>query len=133
MAVTMAALRAFDSLGLCQFCLLMGEPPFVEWLCAATGWDVDDRELLTTGRRVQALRHAFNARDGISPPQVTLPGRERGEPPLAAGPLAGVRLETAAMSEAYFATMGVDCETGWPLPETAEALSLSSVPGWPGP
>jgi aldehyde:ferredoxin oxidoreductase len=133
MAVTMAILRAFDSLGLCQFCLLMGEPPFVEWLRAATGWDVDDRELLTTGRRIQALRHAFNARDGISPAQVTLPGRERGEPPLSAGPLAGVRLDTAVMSEAYFAAMGVDGETGWPSRETAEALDLGLVSGWPGP
>jgi aldehyde:ferredoxin oxidoreductase len=130
MAVTMAVLRAFDSLGLCQFCLLMGEPPFVEWLRAATGWDVDDQELLTTGRRIQALRHGFNARDGISPRQVTLPGRERGDPPLQAGPLAGIELDTAAMREAYFATMGVDSETGWPLPETAKALDLGLVPGY---
>jgi len=131
MAVTMAVLRAFDSLGLCQFCLLMGEPPFLDWLRAATGWDVDDRELLTTGRRIQALRHAFNAREGIVPPQVTLPGRERGEPPLEAGPLAGVRLDTDAMSRGYFAALGVDEETGWPLAETSEALDLHLVPGWP--
>lgn len=133
MAVTMAVLRAFDSLGLCQFCLLMGEPPFVEWLRAATGWDVDDRELLTTGRRIQALRHAFNARDGISPQQIELPGRERGDPPLATGPLAGVQLDTAAMREGYFAAMGIDVGTGWPLPETAKALELASVPAWPSP
>jgi aldehyde:ferredoxin oxidoreductase len=133
MAVAMAVLRAFDSLGLCQFCLLMGEPPFVEWLRAATGWDVDDRELLTTGRRIQALRHAFNAREGISPQQVTLPGRERGEPPLATGPLAGVRLDTDAMRQAYSVAMGVDGMTGWPLADTAAGLDLNLVPGWPLP
>jgi len=127
MATTMSVLRAFDALGLCHFCLLIGEPPFLEWLRAATGWDVDEEELLRTGRRIQALRHAFNAREGIIPNQVALPARERGEPPLELGPLAGVTLDTEAMTKSYFETMGIDPATGWPLPETAKALGLKTI------
>ena len=133
MATTMPVLRAFDSLGLCHFCLLIGEPPFLAWLRAATGWDVDEEDLFRTGRRIQALRHAFNAREGITPAQVTLPGRERGQPSLDIGPLAGVTLDTEAMAKSYFEVMGIDAATGWPLPETARELGLDSVPNWPSP
>lgn len=127
MATTMAFLRVFDALGLCQFCLLMGEPPLVQWLRAATGWAVDESELLRMGRRIQALRHAFNAREGITPKQVTLPGRERGQPPLETGPLAELTLNAEAMAEGYFEAMGIDQATGWPVPQVAEELDLHFV------
>jgi aldehyde:ferredoxin oxidoreductase len=133
MATTMRVLRAFDALGLCHFCLLIGEPPFLAWLRAATGWDADDGELFRTGRRIQALRHAFNAREGITPGQVTLPGRERGDPPPEVGPLAGVTLDEETMTRSYFEAMGIDAATGWPLPETAADLELDSMPDWPSP
>jgi len=122
MATTMPVLRAFDALGLCQFILLMGDPPFLTWLQAATGWDTDETELLRTGKRIQALRHAFNAREGITPEQITLPARERGEPPQEIGPLAGITLDTEAMTRSYFETIGIDPVTGWPLPETVKEL-----------
>ena len=131
MATTIPVLRAFDSLGLCHFCLLIGEPPFLAWLRDATGWEVDEVELFRTGKRIQALRHAFNAREGIAPGQVTLPGREWGNPPLGVGPLAGVTLDTEAMAQGYFEAMGVDPATGWPLAATARELGLQSVPAWP--
>jgi aldehyde:ferredoxin oxidoreductase len=130
MATVMPVLRALDSLGLCMFCLNFGEPPFLQWLRAATGWDVDEAELLRTGRRVQALRHAFNAREGIAPNQVTLPGRERGDPPFDAGPLAGRTLDVAAMAQSYFEAMGIDATTGWPELRTARDLDLDDLPNW---
>jgi len=131
MAMTIPVLRVTDALGLCQFCLMMSDPPFLAWVRAATGWDVDEAGLFRTGQRIQALRHAFNAREGIKPNQVALPARERGEPPQELGPLAGVTLDTQAMTKGYFETMGIDPATGWPLPETATELELSSVPKWP--
>jgi aldehyde:ferredoxin oxidoreductase len=131
MATTMAVLRAFDALGLCHFCLMIGQPPFMAWLNAATGWDVDDAGFLRIGKRIQALRHAFNARHGVTPDQVTLPGRERGDPPLDVGPLSGITLDVEAMIRSYFATMGIDPETGWPLPETARDLGWETLPDLP--
>ncbi|MBC7232810.1 MAG: aldehyde ferredoxin oxidoreductase family protein [Chloroflexi bacterium] len=127
MAVVMQVLRAFDSLGMCQFSLLMGEPPILDWLQAATGWEVSEADFLRLGWRIQALRHAFNAREGITPEQVKLPARERGDPPLEAGPLAGITLDTGAMSTGYFSVMGIDPATGWPSPETVQILGLEAL------
>ncbi len=123
MAVVISILRAYDSLGLCQFALQMGEPPFLAWLNAATGWAVDESEFLRIGRRIQALRHAFNAREGL-PPRFELPARERGEPPQEVGPVAGITLDMEAMAAGYFAALGLDPDTGRPLPETAAELEV---------
>jgi aldehyde:ferredoxin oxidoreductase len=126
-ATLMPVLRALDALGLCMFSLQFGELPFVAWLRAATGWDVDEAELLRTGQRIQALRHAFNAREGIAPTGVTLPGRERGEPSPTGDPLAGVTLDMDTMAQSYCQALGIDRATGWPLAETARALDLEPL------
>jgi aldehyde:ferredoxin oxidoreductase len=131
-ATVIAVMRAFDALGLCMFTLSFGEPPFLAWLRAATGWDVDEAELLRTGQRIQALRHAFNAREGIAPTRVTLPARERGDPPQAGGPLVGVTLDMDAMAQSYCQALGIDRATGWPLTETARALDLEPLLHTPG-
>jgi aldehyde:ferredoxin oxidoreductase len=119
----MPVLRAFDSLGLCQFALQMGDPQFLDWLNAATGWGIDETEFFQIGRRIQVARHLFNARHGL-PPQFDLPARERGEPPQTDGPVAGVTLDPQAMAAGYFETLGIDPKTGLPLPETARELEL---------
>ena len=98
--VVIPLLRAYDSLGLCHFALQMGDPPFLEWLNAATGWGMDEAEFLETGRRIQRLRHAFNRREGL-PDRFPLPARERGDPPEEEGPTAGITLDVEAMAEAY--------------------------------
>ncbi len=122
-AISMCMYRAFDSLGLCQFSLLMGQPPFLEWLNTATGWGMDEAELFRVGKRIQVLRHAFNARHGL-PSQFPLPGRERGEPPQEAGPQRGLRLDLESMAQTYFSFLGLDPHSGLPLPETARELGL---------
>ncbi len=106
MAVGMAVLRAYESLGFCQFALYMGEPPFLAWLNAATGWGMTEREFLEAGKAIQRLRHAFNERHGL-PREFPLPARERGEPPQEVGPLAGITLDVEAMTQAYYAAIGV--------------------------
>jgi len=123
-AILIPVLRAFDALGLCHFALQMGRPPFLEWLNAATGWGFDEAELLRAGKRIQVLRHAFNAREGL-PARFPLPARERGEPPQPVGPVADVTLDMEAMAAGYFAALGLDPATGLPLPETAEELGLT--------
>jgi len=123
-AIAMSLYRAYDSLGLCQFALLMGQPPFLEWLNTATGWDVDKDEFFHIGKRIQVIRHAFNAKHGL-PPQFTLPARERGDPPQSTGPVANRTLDMQAMAKAYFEFLGIDPQTGLPLPETANEMKLN--------
>jgi aldehyde:ferredoxin oxidoreductase len=125
-AIAMPLYRAFDSLGLCQFPLQMGQPPFLEWLNAATGWGVDEAEFFRIGRRIQVLRHVFNARHGL-PAQFTLPARERGDPPQPIGPVANRTLDMEAMAKAYFEFLGIDPQTGLPWPETVQELGLDGV------
>ncbi|HEY75833.1 MAG TPA: aldehyde ferredoxin oxidoreductase family protein [Thermoflexia bacterium] len=108
--VIIPLLRAYDSLGLCHFALQMGEPPFLDWLNAATGWGVDEAEFLVIGRRIQHLRHAFNRREGL-PDRFPLPARERGDPPQEEGPTAGVTLDVESMVEAYFKTLSTESLT----------------------
>jgi len=114
-AIAMSLYRAFDSLGLCQFALAMGQPPFLEWLNAAADWGVDEAEFYRIGRRIQVMRHAFNAKHGL-PAQFPLPGRERGDPPQTLGPVANRTLDMEAMAAGYFAALGLDPLTGLPLP-----------------
>jgi len=127
-AIAICLYRVFDSLGLCQFALAMGQPPFLEWLDAATGWGVDEAEFYRIGRRIQVMRHAFNAKHGL-PAQFPLPGRERGDPPQTLGPVANRTLDMDAMSAGYFATLGLDPLTGLPLPETVKELGLETILG----
>ena len=122
-AIAMPLYRAFDSLGLCQFALLMGEPPFLAWLNAATGWGVSKAEFFRIGKRIQVLRHAFNAKHGL-PPQFPLPKRELGDPPQSLGPVKNRTLDMQAMARHYFEFMGIDPHTGLPLPETQQELDL---------
>lgn len=126
-AIAMSLYRAYDSLGLCHFGLLMGQIPFLELLNAATGWNVDQAEFYQIGKRIQLMRHAFNARRGM-PSQFILPARERGAPPQTMGPLAHRTLDMDSMAKAYFKFMGVDEKTGFPESETAKSMGLNLSP-----
>ena len=122
-AISMCLYRAYDSLGLCQFALLMGKPPFLEWLNAATGWGMDEAEFYRLGKRIQIMRHAFNAKHGL-PAQFPLPKRELGDPPQVIGPVKNRTLDMEAMAKNYFEFLGIDPHTGLPLPETVRELGL---------
>lgn len=125
-AVVIPVLRAYDSLGLCHFALQMGNPPFLAWLNAATGWQMDEAEFFSVGWRIQALRHAFNAREGL-PTVFSLPRRELGDPPQAIGPLRNRILDMEAMAHSYFEGLGLDPGTGWPREQTARVLGLEAL------
>lgn len=126
-AILISTLRAYDALGLCHFALQMGHPPFLAWLNAATGWGWDEAAFFRAGKRIQVLRHAFNARHGL-PAHFPLPARERGDPPQPVGPVSNRTLDMETMVAGYFDFMGIDLDSGWPLPETAQTLGLEGMP-----
>ncbi|MGL1278547.1 aldehyde ferredoxin oxidoreductase C-terminal domain-containing protein, partial [Vibrio parahaemolyticus] len=59
--------QVMNGLGLCMFTSLTGGLPWLELVNALTGWNMTDKELLACGERIQALRSAFNVREGITP------------------------------------------------------------------
>ena len=122
----MATLRAYDSLGMCQFAFQMSDPPLIEWVNAITGWQMNHDEFFRVGKRIQVMRHAFNARHGL-PAQFPLPARERGDPPQPLGPVANRTLDMNTMAAGYFKFLGVDPSTGKPLPETVKELGLEDI------
>jgi aldehyde:ferredoxin oxidoreductase len=125
-AISMCLHRAYDSLGLCHFALRIGMPPFLEWVNAATGWDLNEAEFYRIGKRIQVLRHMFNAKHGL-PAQFPLPKRELGDPPQKIGPVKNRTLDMQAMAGGYFSFLGIDPHTGVPLPETIQELDLEDA------
>ncbi|HYF91563.1 MAG TPA: aldehyde ferredoxin oxidoreductase C-terminal domain-containing protein [Symbiobacteriaceae bacterium] len=113
-----------DSLVTCNFLCRGSMGPIIEALNAATGWDMDLHEAITTGRRIITLCRIYNnslgftaAHDDISP--------RIAEPP-AGGVAKGISIKPvlAEMRRIYYGEMGWDPERGEPLPETLRALAL---------
>ncbi|HWI52335.1 MAG TPA: aldehyde ferredoxin oxidoreductase family protein [Symbiobacteriaceae bacterium] len=116
-----------QAVGLCEFSDHAGSFPYELMIKGACGWELTSDELLRIGDRIQTLRHAFNAREGIRPGDWQLPDRTVGRPPLTEGPTRGVTVDVEAMAGAYFAAMEIDPETGYPAEAKLRNLGLDSV------
>ena len=66
-AIAMPLYRAYDSLGLCQFALMMGQPPFLEWVNAATGWEIDKAGFFKIGKRITGITPRLQFQTWASP------------------------------------------------------------------
>jgi len=118
------------SAGACLFPLIFfGNYPMMDFLNAATGWNMDMQELLTTGARIQTLRQCFNLREGLKPSDIKLPLRMTGQPPKEEGPLAGVTIDIDTLVSEYCKAMGWDPEIRRPTSETLEKLGLTNLVG----
>ena len=96
---------------------------------AVTGMEVTVDDLLTYGRRRLNLLRAFNAREGITREQDTLPKRLYNDP-IEDGPSAGRTLDREQIAEAlqtYYRLAEWDPETGNPTRSTLEDLNLTWV------
>ena len=114
-ATASSYLQVGASAGVCIMPLMFfGNFPFIEFFNAVTGWDLDIKEVLTTGARIQTLRHCFNLREGIAPSDVKLPKRMAGQPPQEEGPVAGVTLDVDNLAREYRQAMGWDPDSGQP-------------------
>jgi len=121
-------LQVGGSAGVCLMPLMFfGNYPLVEFFNAVTGWDLDVEEVLTTGARIQTLRHCFNIREGIRPSDIKLPKRMLGRPPQQEGPLAGVTIDVDSLARDYRQTMGWDPDSGKPEKTTLEKLGLNAL------
>ena len=83
--------------------------------------------MLTTGARIQTVRHCFNIREGIQASDVKLPQRMLGQPPLEEGPLSGVRIDVDSLARDYRQAMGWDPDSGKPQTGTLKKLGLTQL------
>lgn len=121
--------QTLNGLGLCMFTGLTGGLPWVDMVNALTGWDVDQKELLLCGERIQNLRNAFNVREGVRPADFQPHARMMGEGDglLEAGPLAGVQAPLEQLKRDYYQAMDWDPDTGRLGRERAEQLGMAEL------
>jgi aldehyde:ferredoxin oxidoreductase len=116
-----------NALGVCTFGWGFGGGPdgdarFIGLINAVSGWDMTYPELMKAGERIANLRQAFNLREGINPLKWFVHPRILGNPPLTAGPLAGVT--PPAESQLYWNLGALDWDRVTTKPSKAKLLSL---------
>ena len=106
--------QVMNGLGLCLFTNMTGGLPWLDLTNAVTGWDLDAKDLLRCGERIQNLRAAFNRREGIRPddfqPHPRMLGQ--GDGLLDDGPLKGITVPLAELKRDYYAAMHWSPTTG---------------------
>lgn len=98
--------------GACLFGVDSMPMDFVGCMNAITGWGLDYPEIIETGNRITTLLHGFNLREGFRPSDFVLPERARGNPPLTAGRLKGVTIDSEGLKRQFYEAMGFDPDTG---------------------
>ncbi len=118
-------LSALDTLGACKFmglCVASEEWVQLVELCLGRAFTYDD--MMKLGETAVNLARVFNAREGITRADDTLPPRLL-EEPLPEGPAAGkVNENLAAMLDRYYELRGWDKRTGKPAPQKLRELGL---------
>jgi aldehyde:ferredoxin oxidoreductase len=116
--------EAFTASGLCIFALGSAFK-LIDFVSAVTGWDFTIEEAITTGHRIQTLRQAFNAREGLSPKEFSLPKRIA-EPP-STGSFAGISVDSDTLRFSYYRAMDWGIQTGWPSEQILSELGLKEL------
>ena len=118
-------LSALDTLGACKFMgLCVASEEWVQLVehCLGRTFTYDD--MMKLGETAVNLARVFNAREGITRADDTLPPRLL-EEPLPEGPAAGkVNENLSAMLDKYYELRGWDKGTGKPTPEKLKELGL---------
>jgi len=120
---------AVNSLVCCMFTIIgyAVEPgQYARHLSAITGFDYDAGRLLLAGERTWNLQRAFNAREGFTRRQDTLPRRLTAEPEPA-GPAKGQTVRIEPMLDEYYRVRGWDPDLGWPTADKLRELGLDDV------
>jgi len=131
---TMKAYSAYDSYDLCSFVYGIGWQLYspeetVKMLRLATGWDITLDEFLAVGERRINMMRAWNAREGFTRLNDTLP-KKFFKPLQGTGPNAGVyfkQQEFEHIKDVYYQLAGWDVDTGNPTAETLASLGLEWI------
>ncbi len=126
-AATSFYTQIINGSGVCIFGALTSNYPMVEYLNAATGWNLDADDYLKIGERILNIRKAFNVREGILVEDQKLSGRPLGNPPLPKGPIKGITVDNEKLTGELFAITGWDRITGGPTPEKMKELQIDDL------
>jgi aldehyde:ferredoxin oxidoreductase len=121
--------QAYNAAGICMIVLGDGYGHFdqlIEAFRVITGWDFTREEMLRTGERIDAMRQAFNVREGIKTPW-KYPDRMLGIPPKQVGPRKGITLKKEDLFKQYYQDMDWDTRTGKPSQKRLVDLGLADV------
>ena len=121
--------QLINSTGLCLLGVDSLDYPIVDYLNAATGWNLSADDYFNTGRRIQALRKAFNIREGLHPEDSKLHPRALGRPPQGVGPLKGKSVDMESLEVRYYRNLGYDPATGGPTAQTLKELEIEDLLG----
>jgi aldehyde:ferredoxin oxidoreductase len=132
--LTQIFFSALDTYSLCQFVYgpsweLYGPQDMADILSAATGWDVSVAEIMGVGERRLNMLRAFNAREGFTRRDDTLP-KKVFKPLQGKGPTGGTSWKEADLEHAkdvYYQLAGWDAATGNPGPAKLAALGLDWI------
>lgn len=116
-----------EASGACLFAADALHFPFLDIMQAVTGWDLNDEELMKTGKRIATMLHAFNLREGFAPGDFTAPPRVSGNPPLKAGSLKDITLDLEGLKRQYYEAMGFDTNTGEIRKDRIVELGLQDI------
>ncbi len=125
---------AADTVSVCQFVYgpgwqLYGPQDMADLMSASTGWDVSVEEIQEIGRRRLNMMRAYNAREGLTRDQDTLP-KKLFKKALEGGRSDGILLENEELQaglDMYYAQAGWDVADGTPTRPTLEGVGLDWV------
>jgi len=120
-------MQLMNGCGICEFGPMTGRLPIIDYINAATGWNLSADEYMKTAERILSLRKAFNVREGITAADTRLPDRPCGRPPLTKGPLKGVKIDMDYLQREYFDTLGWDAVSGGPTPHKLKSLEIDHL------
>lgn len=112
-----------DSTVNCKFVTFaFGQDMFADLLSAATGWEFDGEKVMEIGDRIWTLERQFNAREGFTRDDDSLPQRFL-TGPMPEGPAKGHTVELQPMLDTYYELRGLDMD-GRPTPQKLKELDL---------
>jgi aldehyde:ferredoxin oxidoreductase len=118
-----------NAAGCCMIGMGFGAGPgkLADFLKAVTGLDWTIESVLKAGERILVMRHLFNLREGINELKWYAHPRTYGDPPQEEGPLAGIKLNTAAQNYWNLGALDWDMESTKPSKKKLEELGFDEI------
>lgn len=117
-----------DSAGLCLFAYVaLDFQSIPDFMKSIIGWEYSLNDLYKIGERISNMRQSFNIREGLNPINFKLPDRVIGKPPLKAGPLAGITVDSDTQIKDFLMAHDWALETAKPSKNKLLELGLEDV------